>query len=160
MNATIPPPPMDPFDPGVSATDVPIAVGGDPNPLVSADEFEAACGPKELTALRLRLRSNGYHPVPVVGAHIVTNSAGKRPTMTAWETECLNATPVKIENWSRSQPDCTNTGLLCGEIVGVDIDVLDAALSAALVARASDLFGHFAIAADRAGAENSIALSG
>jgi hypothetical protein len=35
----------------------------------------------------------------------------------------------------------TNTGLLCGEIVGVDIDVLDAALSAKLVAQALELFG-------------------
>ena len=53
-----------------------------------SDGSETASGPHELTALRLRLRSNGYHPVPVVGAHIPTDSAGKRPTMTAWETEC------------------------------------------------------------------------
>jgi putative DNA primase/helicase len=97
--------------------------------------------PEELIALRLQLRSNAFHPVPVIGAHINTNSAGKRPVMKAWETECLNATTEKITNWSRSQRDCTNTGLLCGEIVGVDIDVLDDALSSGLVERASELFG-------------------
>jgi hypothetical protein len=121
----------------VVADDVEFVPFGDP-----ANGSGAVSGPDELTALRLRLRSNGYHPVPVVGAHIPTNSAGKRPTMTAWETECLNATEAKIESWSGSQPGCTNTGLLCGEIVGVDIDVLDAALSASLVARAFELLGH------------------
>jgi len=98
--------------------------------------------PEELTALRLRLRSNAYHPVPVIGAHIKTNSAGKRPDMMAWEKECLNATSEKITNWSRSQTDCTNTGLLCGETVGVDIDVLDPELSAYLIGRCKTQLGH------------------
>jgi hypothetical protein len=97
--------------------------------------------PGELTKLRLRLHSNGYHPVPVVGAHIKTNSAGKRPTMSGWETKCATATPDEVAGWSRDRVDDTNTGVLCGEIVGVDIDVLDVALSAKLAARAIELFG-------------------
>jgi putative DNA primase/helicase len=97
--------------------------------------------PQELTELRLKLHDNGYHPVPVLGAHIITNSAGKRPTMTAWQTKCLTAGPHEISNWSRSQRNNTNTGILCGEVVGIDIDVLDAALSAKLDARAIEVFG-------------------
>jgi putative DNA primase/helicase len=98
--------------------------------------------PQELTDLRLKLHSNGYHPVPVVGAHVNTNSAGKRPTMTAWQTKCLTAEPHEIASWSRSQRNNTNTGILCGEIVGIDIDVLDKAMAARLAARAGELFGH------------------
>src|ERR1700680_4039338 len=103
--------------------------------------MSSIAAPQELTELRLKLHSNGYHPVPVVGAHVNTNSAGKRPTMTAWQTKCLTAGPYEITNWSRSQRNNTNTGVLCGDVVGVDIDVLDAALSAKLVARAQELFG-------------------
>jgi Bifunctional DNA primase/polymerase, N-terminal len=97
--------------------------------------------PQELTELRLKLHGNGYHPVPVVGAHVDTNSAGERPTMTAWQTKCRTADPDEISGWSRSQRNNTNTGILCGDVVGVDIDVLNEELSAKLVARAQELFG-------------------
>ena len=98
--------------------------------------------PQELTELRLKLHSNGFHPVPVVGAHVNTNSAGKRPTMAAWQTDCLAAGPREIESWSKAQRLNTNTGILCGEVVGVDVDVLDEALSEKLAARAVEMFGH------------------
>jgi putative DNA primase/helicase len=97
--------------------------------------------PQELTELRLKLHGMGYHPVPIIGAHINDKAAGKRPTMTAWQTKCLAADPHEIASWSRSQRNNTNTGILCGNVVGVDIDVLDVALSANLVARAQELFG-------------------
>jgi hypothetical protein len=61
--------------------------------------------------------------------------------MIAWQTKCLNAEPHEIAGWSRSQRNNTNTGILCGDVVGVDIDVLDEGLSAKLVARALELFG-------------------
>ncbi|MDH6259075.1 DUF927 domain-containing protein [Bradyrhizobium sp. BR13661] len=97
--------------------------------------------PEELTSLRLQLRSNGYYPVPVIGAHINMNAAGKRPSMRAWATECFNATPEKITNWSLSQRNCTNTGILCGELIGIDIDVLNDVLASGLVARTVELLG-------------------
>jgi putative DNA primase/helicase len=100
---------------------------------------------EELTELRLKLRANGYHPVPIIAAHIDTKSAGKRPAMTDWQTKCLNADPQEIRKWSTDQSDCTNTGFLCGEIVGVDIDVLNHELSAKLESRAVELFGHSAL---------------
>ena len=142
MTIPIQSPPMDPWAPGVRAADVPVVNGGEPNPFDSpSDEFQLTNGPEELTALRLRLHRAGYHPVPVIGAHVATESAGKRPKMNGWQTECLNATPEKIAGWARLQHDCTNTGLLCGEIDGVDIDVLNEELSAKLVSRAIELFG-------------------
>jgi hypothetical protein len=97
--------------------------------------------PQELNELRLKLHSHGYHPVPVVGAHVNTNSAGKRPTMPAWETKCLTAGPEEIGAWPRSYANCTNTGILGGTVVGIDIDVLDETLSARLDARALEIFG-------------------
>jgi putative DNA primase/helicase len=109
----------------------------------AALEFPQIAKPRELIDLRLKLHSNGYHPIPVYGAHINVNSAGKRPKMSDWQTK-LNVDPEEIRGWSGSlsdQADCTNTGLLCGEVVGVDIDVLDADLSAKLATRAQQLLG-------------------
>ena len=100
-----------------------------------------AARPQQLTELRLKLHSNGYHPVPVIGAHIDTPSAGKKPTMPGWQTKCSTANREEVARWSLSQRNCTNTGILCGEIVGVDIDVLDEALSAKLAACALQSFG-------------------
>jgi hypothetical protein len=91
--------------------------------------------PEELTALRLQLRSNGYHPVPVIGAHVNTTSAGKKPIMEKWQTRCFNADDNAIAGWSYSERNSTNTGLLCGKTVGIDIDVLDQELSDYLVSR-------------------------
>ena len=76
-----------------------------------------------LTALRLALRRNGYRPVPISGPHLSIKAAGKRPLMRGWETVCAVADEAEIERWINKYPDSTNTGLLCGTIVGIDIDV-------------------------------------
>ena len=93
------------------------------------------------TELRLALRSRGYHPVPVSGPSMNVSSAGKRPMMTGWERRCLDASPQEIERWGRAFPDSTNTGLLCGQMAGVDIDVLQPALSTTLAERAGKVLG-------------------
>jgi putative DNA primase/helicase len=92
---------------------------------------------------RLKLHDNGYHPVPVLGAHIDVPSAGKKPTLPSWQTKCATADPTEIKKWtvSSSQHDCTNTGILCGRVVPVDIDVLDEELSSQLTALAVKLLG-------------------
>lgn len=82
--------------------------------------------PEDPTDLRLALHRNGYRPVPVLGAHVAMKAAGKRPMMKGWETVCASADEAEIARWARAQRNCTNTGLLCGDLVGVDIDVLDA----------------------------------
>lgn len=85
--------------------------------------------PEDPTDLRLTLHRNGYRPVPVLGAHVAMKAAGKRPMMKGWETVCASADEGEIARWARAQRNCTNTGLLCGDLVGVDIDVLDASLA-------------------------------
>lgn len=93
------------------------------------------------TELRLALRERGYHPVPVSGPTMNVSSAGKRPTMSGWERRCLDASPEEIQRWGSMQPDCTNTGLLCGRMVGADIDVLRPDLAEAIVDRARLVLG-------------------
>ncbi len=107
-------------------------VGGTPPPIASPDE---------ITALRLHLHGNGYHPVPVTGPDADVPSAGKCPRMSGWQEKCQTATPQDIALWRQQYPDHTNTGIACGKIAGVDIDILDAEISAERVARAQELCG-------------------
>ena len=86
--------------------------------------------PEDLTTLRLALYDNGYYPVPVSGPDMQVTAAGKRPVMKDWQKVCAAANKAEIERWATEQPDCTNTGLITGLLVGVDIDILDEALSA------------------------------
>jgi Family of unknown function (DUF5906)/Primase C terminal 2 (PriCT-2)/Bifunctional DNA primase/polymerase, N-terminal len=87
--------------------------------------------PEMLIAVRQKLRDNGYHPIPV---------NGKVPGLPEWQN-CTNVTHETIQKWSRSRRHEKNTGILTGKSAGVDIDVLNADISARLVARAFELFG-------------------
>lgn len=111
---------------------------------VSADASTAAsapAAPEDPVDLRLQLHRNGYRPVPVLGAHVAMKAAGKRPMMKGWETVCGRADEAEIARWSRAQRNCTNTGLLCGELVGIDIDVLDRDHAQRLRDMAADTLG-------------------
>ncbi|MCC0808855.1 hypothetical protein FPV16_22070 [Methylobacterium sp. W2] len=93
------------------------------------------------TELRLALRSRGFHPVPVSGPTMNVPAAGKRPMMPAWERRCFDASPEEIERWGHSYPDSVNTGLLCGLLAGVDIDVLQPPLTNAIAEQAARILG-------------------
>lgn len=80
-----------------------------------------------LSDLRLRLLANGYEPVPITGPAEPVKSAGKRPSLREWAS--IDLEPSIIKGWARECPRDTNTGLRCGQILGVDIDVPDAALA-------------------------------
>jgi putative DNA primase/helicase len=95
----------------------------------------------ELAELRLALCRNGYAPVPISGAHLDIDSAGKRPQMKNWETVCATADEAEIRRWSQTYRQSTNTGILCGEIVAIDIDVRDPAIAAELETLAQDMLG-------------------
>lgn len=97
--------------------------------------------PEDSTELRLQLHRNGYRPIPVLGAHVAMKGAGKRPMMKGWETVCASADETEIARWSKAQRNCTNTGLLCGELVGVDIDVLDRDHAHRLTCIATEMLG-------------------
>jgi len=94
-----------------------------------------------LTDLRLTLHHNAYHPVPVLGPHVATKAAGKRPMMKGWETVCASADETEIARWTKAQRNCTNTGLLCGTLIGIDIDVLDHQHADRLTCIATEVLG-------------------
>lgn len=92
------------------------------------DWYSSAINPdfvdEELTSLRLRLLRNGYRPVPISGPTMRIRSAGKRPLMDNWQAVCAIADEPEVIRWTRGEPNCTNTGLLCGRLIGIDVDVL------------------------------------
>ena len=95
----------------------------------------------DLTDLRLTLHRNAYRPVPVLGPHVATKAAGKRPAMKSWEAVCATADEAEITRWTNAQRNCTNTGLLCGTLIGIDIDVLDAGHASRLTGMATNMLG-------------------
>lgn len=80
-----------------------------------------------LSDLRLRLLANGYEPVPIIGPSEPVKSAGKRPSLREWAS--IDIQPPVVKGWARECPRDTNTGLRCGLLIGLDIDVTNAALS-------------------------------
>lgn len=95
-----------------------------------------------LTALRLTLRRHGFPPVPISRPNLPVRSAGKRPLMKDWQTICATADEATVRAWATEQPDCPGTGILCGRVVGLDIDVPIAALAARIEALATTMLGH------------------
>jgi hypothetical protein len=62
------------------------------------------------------LLSRGFSPTPVVG---------KKPIMPEWQKN--HPTAAEIEAWERDYPQCQSTGVVCGKVNFIDVDVLDAA---------------------------------
>lgn len=80
-----------------------------------------------LSELRLRLLANGYEPVPIIGPAEPVRSAGKRPRLSDWASCEIN--PAAIRQWGRDLARDVNTGIRCGVIQGVDIDVPEPGLA-------------------------------
>lgn len=93
------------------------------------------------TELRLALRENGYDPVPVSGINMNVKSAGKRPVMSSWQTRCFEPSLDEIRSWGNRYSDSCNTGLLCGRLVGVDIDIFDPVVAAVVEERIIERLG-------------------
>jgi predicted P-loop ATPase len=82
-----------------------------------------AGGRDVLTPLRLQLRENGFRPVPVAGPRMRCKTPGKQPVMRDWPQKCRTADEAEVRRWATDEPGCINTGLLCDDMAGVDIDV-------------------------------------
>jgi len=85
------------------------------------------CFHNDPTALRLQLLANGYEPLPIIRPSEPVKSAGKRPRLTNWAG--CPVTDDEILRWGHELTSDTNTGLRCGLLLGVDIDVPDAELA-------------------------------
>src|SRR3712207_2915079 len=88
-----------------------------------------------LADLRLQLLDAGWHPLPV---------QGKRPVVTDWTHFCETApTEAEITMWDRVFPHAASTGIACGMVVGIDIDVVsDPVLAHEIRAAAISIFGY------------------
>jgi len=67
----------------------------------------------DITALRLRMRANGFSPIPVMG---------KVPAMEGW-TEKHDCTKDEIRLWPKLWHFAYNTGALAKRTPGIDIDI-------------------------------------
>lgn len=83
-----------------------------------------------LADLRRSLMSKGYRYVPV---------QGKRPAGTGWQN--FRQDPGQVEGIIRKYPDHSNTGLLTGDVVAIDIDAADAVTAEKLISRLMDIPG-------------------
>src|SRR5271170_7179970 len=93
-----------------------------PAPIAPSDE--------ELLALRLSLYRNGYPPVPVSSPNPLGGKKfGKAPLFKDWTTKCARADETVIARHVKSEKDHRNTGILCGGVLGVDLDVSDESLA-------------------------------
>src|SRR5262245_8251370 len=76
----------------------------------------------EITAPRLQLRRNGFHPIPV---------EDKGPRMRGWPKK-LDVTEEEIRQWEKKYPRARNTGVIAKFTPGLDIDItIEAAAKAA-----------------------------
>jgi len=81
----------------------------------------------DFTARRKRLLGNGYTPIVVTSPDSNDRQAGKRPAGKNW-AENQVVQEGDIDAWALRYPNAKNTGILCGHVVGIDIDVADPAI--------------------------------
>lgn len=81
-----------------------------------------------IAELRRQLIANGYRPVPV---------NGKKTTVGGWSS--LDMQPDEVDHYLHTYPDHTNTGLLTGELVAIDIDAPTPAMAEKLIERLLDI---------------------
>jgi Family of unknown function (DUF5906)/Bifunctional DNA primase/polymerase, N-terminal len=111
---------------------------------IAAATSATASGPDpkaRLDELRIALHRNGYHPTPVISHDQPVKRPGKQPAIPRWQKAV--ADEAEIAGWSDQGGSRTaaNTGLLTGDIAGIDIDVPDAALVAEVRALVESVLG-------------------
>jgi hypothetical protein len=109
----------------------------------------ARSGVERLTALevRLRLRGNGWPSIPITPHDGEHQSDGKRPAIRDWQRHAVydEKAPLpllrEIESVARRYPDAEGTGIPCGSVIGIDIDVSDPMLVDEIEGMAVSVFG-------------------
>lgn len=84
----------------------------------------------EITALRYRLRDNGYTPLPLVGKAI---------KIAGWSR--LEPTANMIGKWAWQYPASTNTGIATRHTPAIDVDILDDAVAEFVYTQIEELWG-------------------
>jgi putative DNA primase/helicase len=101
--------------------------------------------PDPTTALRLALLANGYVPIPVTSPdyqHPKLKSPGKAPFFAGWQTiSRVTLDEDAVRGWPSKIRNHPSTGLLTGDMVGLDLDVPVPALATRLERMADALLG-------------------
>jgi hypothetical protein len=100
-----------------------------------------APGDEELLALRLSLYRNGYPPVPVSNPSPLGKQFGKAPLFAKWQVICARADEALIARHIKTKLDHRSTGILCGAVIGVDLDVSDESLAVEMEQLAESMLG-------------------
>ncbi|GJD98104.1 bifunctional DNA primase/polymerase [Methylobacterium isbiliense] len=91
------------------------------------------------------MRANGWSVVPIVRHDHTDKGAGKRPAFKGWQSFAQHEAPLPsaeaLRKWERSASGAPGTGVPCGSVIAIDIDVTDAALAALLAEVACECFG-------------------
>ena len=103
-------------------------------------------GSQAITNIRLRVYENGYAPIPVTApdyVHDRVKSPGKQPFFKGWNNISLETiSPEIIRSWPSHISNHPNTGLVCGRLIGLDIDVPVQPMSDQIQAMARAMLGH------------------
>jgi hypothetical protein len=95
--------------------------------------------PQHAAALRSAVWANGYRPVAVVNADAPGMSPGKRPFDMGWQVAAQEPVPRAVR--TPPNPRALNTGIWCGGLRPLDIDVDDASVADAIAAMAREMLG-------------------
>jgi hypothetical protein len=99
--------------------------------------------PDDVTACRKLLLENGYITVAVTSPDQNDRQAGKKPVGKNW-ADNQDVQKCDIDAWALRYPNAKNTGILCGNVVAIDIDVADPALVERIKAAAFKMLGKHA----------------
>lgn len=80
--------------------------------------------PPSITQLRQQLLRNGYQPIPVTSPDPKDPQLGKKPATAGWQ-KVNSCNEADIARWETQHSSAHNTGVLCGDLVGIDIDISD-----------------------------------
>jgi P4 family phage/plasmid primase-like protien len=86
------------------------------------------------TETRLAILARGFRPVPIV-------TGRKFPGINDWQILCASSSAEDIATWPDRIRGHDGTGILCGEVIGLDIDIHDPARADAAECRAYEAFG-------------------
>jgi hypothetical protein len=92
------------------------------------------------TEWRLRVLRNGYLPIPVASPDPQDGQSGKKPALKEW-SKIHRLEEEDIKGWEQRFPKAQNTGVICGNVVGLDIDVDDSDIVEKIKAAAFRMLG-------------------
>ncbi|GJE51820.1 hypothetical protein GOFOIKOB_4884 [Methylobacterium tardum] len=95
--------------------------------------------------LRSRVLANGWGALPILAHDAPGKAAGKRPALKAWADfagfEAARPAQSAVASWDRQFSRAPGTGIPCGTVVGIDVDVTDPILAAEIEAVARACLG-------------------